>query len=253
MSMKHKPTLIFGMAAACFFLLNSCKQKNIFFEDDFESYTVDAPPGMPWEKSGEGTVFIDTTRAFSGKQSVHFISGEGYTNRAFIELSQFFPIPGNNYYGAMKMYVEEASPDGIHWTMIQSAGKVPGEGFYAEVRYGGQHEKRLMANYDTKGVKSDCWQHSQLKIPEKKWFAVQWYFDGEKDEMQFWLDGQKITDLTVKEKGEGCLENDLEGRWMFPVIEKLSVGWVDYQKKGGTRHVWIDDIILSKSKVEGGN
>ncbi|MEM9685859.1 MAG: hypothetical protein AAF934_02940 [Bacteroidota bacterium] len=254
--MKKKQTSfnalsVFAAVMLLFFLLNGCKQeRNILFNDTFEAYTVGELPGDPWLTSGAGTIFIDTSRAFSGKQSVHFISGEGYANRAFIELEDHFPLPENNYYGAMKMFVEEASPDGVHWTMVQSSGKVVGEAFSAEVRYGGQHEKRLMANYDTKGVKSDCWQHSTLKIPEKRWFDVQWQFDGEKNEMRFWLDGQLVADLTVKGKGEGCLDNDIEGQWLFPLMEKLSIGWVDYQKEGGTRRVWIDDVVLSKTKIQ---
>jgi len=134
--------------------LNSCNNNTVLFEDDFENYTVKNIPSAPWKKEGKGNVFIDTTRAYSGKKSVHFTTAEGFENRAFISIDHIFPLIENKYYGSLKMYIEEASPNGIHWTMIQSTGKVKGADFTSEIRYGGQHHKRLMANYDTQGVKS---------------------------------------------------------------------------------------------------
>lgn len=229
----------------------SCQQESaILFQDDFEHHEVNKSPDSPWKVYGEGTVAIDTTKSFSGKQSVHFVSGEGYKNRAFIGLDHLFPVQGNTYYGKLKMYVEEASPDGIHWTMIQSSGKVQGEQFSAEVRYGGQHHKNIMANYDTQGVRSDCWQHSNVQLPEQEWFTIDWFFDGTHNLMKFWLNGKEVSSVTVQDKGEGCVANDTNGQWKFPVFENVLVGWVDYQTGGGHRSVWIDDVILSTTMIK---
>ncbi len=97
----------------------------------------------------------------------------------------------------MEMFVKKASPDGIHWTMLQSSGKVSGEAFFSEIRYGGQHRKNLMANYETLGVKSDCWQHPKENIPEQKWFNIRWFFDGESNLMKIWLDNVLLDEITV--------------------------------------------------------
>ena len=133
--------------------------------------------------------------------------------------------------------------------MIQSSGKVKGTDFSSEIRYGGQHQKKLMANYDTQGVKSDCWQHSQTKIPEKKWFKLQWHFNGNEDHMQLWLDGVFIESISLEGKGEGCAESGTDGKWKFPVFENVLVGWVDYQTGGGDRNIWIDDIVISTNQI----
>lgn len=222
-------------------------KKSILFSDDFESYAEGEVPAAPWVKSGGGKVFVDASKSRSGKKSVHFISGEQYKNRAFIGLfdKAIFPLKKNRYYGQMFMWVDEASPDGVHWTMLQSSGKVTGKNFSAEIRYGGQHRKRLMANYETNGVKSDCWQHSTVQIPEKRWFKIAWFFDGKNNLMKFWLDGKPLDEIAVKDKGEGCVSNDLEGKWLFPVFENIQIGWVDYQPNGGERNVWIDDFQIS--------
>ena len=222
-------------------MIFSCSNKReILFEDDFENEVINPN----WSIVGGGEVTLDKKKSFSGKQSIHFVTGEGFKNRAFINLKNIFPVVENSFSGSLKMFVENASPDGIHWTMIEAKGKVAKPNFIAKVRYGGQHNKKLMANYDTETVSSDCWQHSSVKIPEKKWFSMKFQFIGHKNTMRFWLDNQLIEDLTVVNNGQGCLNNDLKGVWKFPIFEELNLGWVDYQKSGGVRNVWIDDVIV---------
>jgi len=227
-------------------------KRSILFSDDFESYAEGEIPAAPWSKSGGGKVFVDASKSHRGKKSVHFISGEQYKNRAFIGLFDkgIFPLRKNRYYGQMFMWIDEASPDGVHWTMLQSSGKVAGKSFSAEIRYGGQHQKRLMANYETNGIKSDCWQHSGVQLPEKRWVKITWFFDGGKNLMRLWLDDKPLDEIAVKDKGEGCVSNDLEGKWLFPVFENVQIGWVDYQPNGGERNVWIDDFQISSKPLK---
>lgn len=222
----------------------SCESKHILFRDNFEGHTFGEVPQAPWEKAGAGAVRIDTAKRYSGRQSVHFTSGEGYKNRALIGLSHIFPVPDNQYYGSLQLYVTKAAPDGIHWTMIQSAGKVPGKNYRSEVRYGGQHQQQLMANYETMGVASDCWQHSSVKIPEGEWCTLKWFFDGNTNTMKLWLNGSPVEEITVTGSGQGCVSGETQGQWNFPVFEDVFIGWGDYQTGGGTRDVWIDDVKI---------
>ncbi len=224
--------------------VNHSVNKNILFEDDFESYAKGSVPDSPWIKTGQGSVLIDNVRSVSGNQSAHFISGESYKNHAFLKLERIFPVEKNQYYGSMHMYVKEASPDGVHWTMLQSSGPVQGENYRSEVRYGGQHNKQLMANYDTVGISSDCWKHSLVKIPEKAWFKVSWFFDGESDTMKIWLNNNLLSEISLSKKGEGCVGHDAKDLWHFPKFENVVIGWVDYQTGGGKRELWIDDVRI---------
>ena len=229
-----------------------CGGYPILFADDFETYALGSEPLGPWRKSGEGTASVDDQRSVSGKKSIHIRSGEGYKNRSILTFASpnVFPLKRNRYYGRMFMYVDDASPDGVHWTMLESSGKIPGKEVTAEVRYGGQHSKRLMANYETVGARTDCWQHSSLKIPEKRWFKVNWFFDGRRNLMRIWIDGKPVDEIGVKQRGEGCLGNDLNGEWIFPVFQNVQIGWVDYQLGGGTRDVWIDDLAISTKAMD---
>ena len=241
-SYKYVIIFLFLNAVSC------TKQEMLLFEDDFENHAVGKTPESPWKTYGNGQAFVDDQKAFSGKNAVHFVTGEGYRNRSFIGIDHIFPLANNSYYGSMNMYIEEASPDGIHWTMIQSTGKVPDREFSAEVRYGGQHQKKLMANYDTQGVQSDCWQHANTVIPEKEWFAVSWFFDGPQNTMKLWINDTIIEEIIVTGQGQGCVKQGTDGQWLFPVFENVLIGWVDYQKGGGTRHIWIDDVVISSIK-----
>lgn len=223
----------------------SCKSDgDIIFHDSFEYYDVGVAPLGPWSKTGAGIVRVDTTKSYTGKQSIYFESGEGFNNRAFLRLegTPLFPFMYNRISGSFYIWLDEASPNGIHWTMVQATGKVKDQDFKSEIRYGGQHEKKLMANYDTKGKKTDCWHHSDLMMPEKEWAKIGWQFDGKNQLMKFWLNDELIEDLTVLGKGQGCVSHELDDQWIFPVFDELMIGWVDYQTGGGTRRFWIDEV-----------
>ncbi|SMD32383.1 hypothetical protein SAMN04488029_0728 [Reichenbachiella faecimaris] len=227
--------------------ISSCKSDgDLVFHDSFEFYDIGTAPLGPWSTAGNGLVKVDTTKSHSGKQSVYFESGEGFANRAFLRLegTPLFPFMYNRITGSFYIWLEEASPDGIHWTMVQGTGPVRDQDYSSEVRYGGQHNKKLMANYDTQRKKSDCWQHSATGIPEKEWVKIGWQFDGNNQLMKFWLNDELIEDLTVIGKGQGCVSDDLDEKWVFPVFEELMIGWVDYQTGGGTRRFWIDDVMF---------
>jgi len=219
--------------------------------DDFESYT--SKPAAPWTVStNNGTVAIDTARHSSGKQSVKFsTTGANNYQRAFIGIEGTpFPLAGNAFYGRMMIYATAAANDGVHWTMIQAEGPVAAQGITtATVRYGGQQMKSLMANYDSTGKKSDCWQHSATKMPEGQWACMQWYFDGTTNTQKFWLNGSAINDLTTTGDGQGCIAHETNDMWYFPQgFAKAYVGWESYQKDDA-REVWIDDVALSTQPV----
>jgi hypothetical protein len=231
---------------------SSAKCGTALFCDDFESYT-DAP-GAPWtvQKNAQGAVTIDGTQHKSGTKSAKFtLSGAAAYQQALITVAQPFPIAGNAFYGRMMIYTTAAPNDGVHWTMLQGEGPAPAHAIQrALVRYGGQHMQRFMANYETGSGDpgSDCWKHSQTKMPEKTWACMEWYFDGATNTQKFWLDNTPVADLTVTGKGEGCVEDGTGGNWYFPTFEKLSVGWESYQTDAA-REVWIDDIAIGTTQI----
>ncbi|HEY0134305.1 MAG TPA: hypothetical protein VGB85_09500 [Nannocystis sp.] len=233
-----------------------------FFCEDFEGHPEGAPPGAPWTTDiGDGSAVVESGKSVSGTRAVHFNTGNAYGGRALLGLAVPEVFPTKHLYGRLRMWLTQASPDGVHWTMIEANGPTQAAGvwndqpFAATIRYGGQHDKRLMANYDTPGFYnnnmgpgSDCWHHSQQTIPEGVWACMEWEFDSEGRTMRFWLDGQEVADLTVGEMGQGCINHGTMDQWYYPDMERMSVGWVDYQD-GGARELWIDDVTVGPARV----
>ena len=237
-----------------------CPPAAVFCED-FESQTPGEAPGGPW--LSDGTIAVDTAQAHAGAQSVRLDTSAGWDGRALLGLDGVDVFPTAHFFGRMHLYVTEASPDGVHWTMIQAAGMTEADDvwdgpFMAELRYGGMHQKRLMANYDTPGTyatpptgpASDCWQHAQQVMPEARWACLEWEFDSETDTMRLWLDGEPVDNLELGTTGEGCVNPGTQGTWFYPdTFERLDLGWVDYQDSGGERELWIDDVALGFERL----
>jgi hypothetical protein len=146
----------------------------------------------------------------------------------------------------------ESAPTEVHWTMIQGEGLAADGSHNALYRYGGQHDTgRLMANYETTKLSTDCYKHAQKTVmPTGKWACAEWHFVVATNEMQFWLDGSEVTDLHVIDRGEGCGGNDLNGEWLAPpAFQSVYLGWEQYQPWANDIRVWVDDVVISNDRV----
>ncbi len=222
------------------------------FCDDFEDDASGMSPGQPWQSDvNGGGVEVSEERAFSGTKSVHVSNTEGAYKRAYfsVEGDPVFPAAAQEMYGRMMMWLE-ATPEGsVHWTFIQGEGPSDDGSYDIFYRYGGQHDGKLMANFETQGKATDCWDHSETVMPTQTWACLEWRFDTANDEMQFWLDGAEITDIHVTGMGEGCVSNDLAGAWPAPAqFEILRLGWEKYQQSSEL-NAWIDDVVVSSARV----
>ena len=223
-----------------------------FVCDDFEGYAVGAPPAGPWTAAtAGGAVAVDETRAYRGRRSVRFTT-DGMANyrRAYIVLqgAPTFPLPGNVMWGRAMMWLTAAPNGSVHWTNIEGEGPVAGETYRSLTRYGGQHSKRLMANYDTRGVATDCWDHSTTVFPEGRWACFEWRFNGPANEQNLWLDGVAISDITVMGQGEGCIQHTLQDRWIAPQYDTLRLGWQHYQATFA-HELWMDEVAVDDQRI----
>ena len=249
------------------------------FCDDFEGATAAAPPQSPWTVTQtNGSVVVDTTRAFRGTKSVKATtlstaaSGQTY-KRALIGLgagSPAIPATNNAFYGRMMFYLDSAPQTSLHWTFLDATGPVPGAGYSSTYRYGGQRPimdgstfkgSELMANYDTLqfyatppvGPNTDCYKHADAKVvPVGKWSCAEWYFDGTNNQMKFWLDGAEVSGIDIDKTGEGCSGADAKDTpgyvWAGPTIAQIDLGWESYASDD-ERTIWIDDVVISQTQV----
>jgi len=222
-------------------------------------------------------VIVDGMRRFRGSQAVKAttlataMTGATY-KRALIGLASapVIPVPGNAFYGRMMFYVESVPETSLHWTFIDATGPIPGQDYSATYRYGGQlpvldgatfEGSQFMANYDTldyyatpkRGPNTDCYQHADGKVvPVGKWSCAEWYFDGQHNQMKFWLDGSEMTAIDIDGKGAGCTGVDAkdvpEYPWQAPTFSRIDLGWESYATDD-ERTIWIDDVVISSTQV----
>jgi hypothetical protein len=241
-----------------------------FFCDDFEGYAVGAPPSGSWQASeSHGSAVVDTGRAKSGQNAVK-ISADAVSGYRSVMISltdpSRLPTPTGELYGRMMFYLESAPEGTVHWTFIAGSGPVPGQGYHAIYRYGGQHPisdngsfvgSQLMANYETPdsyqsppvGPGSDCWQHANKDVvPTGKWACAEWRFDTNDSAMELFIDGVEVQSLAVQGVGQGCVHQDASFPWLAPSFERISLGWESYQADDA-RVMWIDDVALSTTRI----
>ncbi len=220
--------------------------------DDFEGDTNGEAPGAPWGvATNNGAVVVDGAKAHSGTHAVKVSTGAGQYKQAlfFTEGAPAFPIASNVVHGRMMIYMDATANDGVHWTMIQGTGPLPGHaGVDSFYRYGGMWGGKMMANYETSGLATDCWNNSNAVMPTGKWTCMEWKFDGPANEMRFWLDGQEVSDLHVKDQGMGCGGHDLADQWLAPTFDKMWLGWESYQNDDA-REAWIDDVVIDDAPI----
>lgn len=228
------------------------------FCDDFEN----AAPGAvaaPWRAStNQATVNVDQAQAFSGTNAVHVNAPQAGTyHRGYFALDQgssagIFPAVAQEMYGRAMMYLAELPNADAHWTFIQGEGPSADGTHNALYRFGGQHENgaQLMANYETTNISTDCWQHSATFMPTAAWTCVEWRFSVATNEMQFWLNGNELSDIHVTGSGQGCVGQALNGQWVAPpAFETLYLGWEHYQQTANPIDLWVDAVVVDTERV----
>jgi hypothetical protein len=229
---------------------------------------VGQAPGAPWRDetgSSGASVRVDEQHAFGGARAVHVHAPKGAAyRRGYFAIHQnpVFPAAASEMYGRAMMWLEAApvSPPGkpdVHWTFVQGEGRSRDDSFNSLYRYGGQHQQGLglMANFETTPPQhTDCWQHSASRMPVQRWACVEWHFAVANNAMEFWLDGNELSDLRVVDRASGpesgCLGDDLKGQWLAPpAFQSLYLGWERYQEPENDQDLWIDEVVVSKQRV----
>jgi hypothetical protein len=227
--------------------------------DNFDSYTAPGNPGGMWKVSTQsgGTLSVDTTHAYSGKNAVHVMDpGTVSFERAFMSLegAPIFPLANNTMFGRMMIYVTRVPTGTVHYSLISGEGSmVPGfpNLTQAVYRYGAQiNGNQFLAQYDTV-PSSDCAQRSQVAVPQNRWACIEWRFDGELKEMDFWLDGTIVPALSVRRMAPNgsaaCQNRAWSGIWEPPTFDAIRLGWQHYQQ--GPGEAWIDDVAIDAKRI----
>jgi hypothetical protein len=239
-----------------------------FFCDDFENDAANKVPPPPWKEEMYGSgaaISVDGDHAFSGQQAMHISAPNGAPRRGYIAIHTppVFPAARRKMFGRIMVWLDsapiplEGKPD-VHWTLLQGEGRSADDRYNSIYRLGAERQGGLglKANFETTPpVRTDCRKHSARKLPVAKWTCVEWHFDGDKNEMQYWLDGQALDDIHVTERTDAPDSNcahqeDLHGVWLAPpAFQSLYLGLERYDATQNDQNLWIDDVVVSESRV----
>lgn len=218
----------------------TCEPGNVC--DGFE-YAEGAGFGS-WQQNGtNGSLKVDKTHVFAGAQSVQIVSEPGASKRVQLERTgaPLFPAPGNVLWGRVMAYahglpgMSDKENKNVHYDLIQASGEQPGE--YRVAGMGG-----VLLNYEP----HDCYFGTSKPIPQDKWACWEWLFDGEKNVIEFYIDGAQ--QARIENKGQGCVDGT-SSVWEAPTFSELRIGWVNYQSKAETTTLWLDDFVAGPERI----
>jgi hypothetical protein len=235
------------------------------FSDDFEQHPVSQLPGKPWKeetyKSG-AVIVVDREHAFSGRQALHVHDARGANyRRGYVAIHLGGPLPTlqRGFYGRAMVWLS-AAPESlpgappVHWSLLQGEGRSADDRYNAIYRLGLEQRNglQLMANFETTPpITTDCKQQSQLALPVRRWACVEWHVAVASDELDFWLDGRRITHVKGRAKRhDACRGDDLGGRWRAPPkFDSFYLGLERYADSANDQDLWIDDVSLATERV----
>jgi hypothetical protein len=213
-----------------------CDGPGIVLCDDFEQAAIDTGT---WTKmlhtpDPHSTLTLDTTRAKTGKQSLHATISSN-AGQAMISETRTFPMPMNKVYGRAYLYF--GSPvitDHTSFVVVQ--GTMP---FNAGYRFGAQNAKWLL-NF-VSDHSSEMSLGGDTPIPTGSWLCLQWAFDGVAGSFQESIDG-----VALDAKGADAV------KYAVPTFNSFRVGMETYG--GGAADpgydLWVDDVAIGTAPID---
>lgn len=225
----------------------SCAGNGILCED-FEQYPADNAPAGGWTAAvrGNGKIVVDTTRAFSGKQSLH-VSGKMNADRA--NISRPIQTQSPTAYVRFMMYgTSYPASSGVH-TRLMRIGT-------AEAASGNPYSSFSLASYNgvaIEKVNSIYLRDTGTKFNDPKlldrWTC--WEFAIDKTggmgnvKVQLWVDGRE---LTLKEAGSSS-HGMTSASWDPIPFELFMLGLDGFQADAQVADLWIDDLSVTPGRV----
>jgi hypothetical protein len=199
---------------------------------DFEDQMPGQQPSSPEfrvEITG-GTVTTDTTRFFSGKQSI-LIKTRGGTNfpgnnLVFSGIEKL--LPANDLHGRVMMWMAN-TPGRAHWDSILGSAAGGSNPTYI---LGGMY-MNFMSVYHPGDLSVD----SNTPFPTGTWACIQWQFSGK--------DGKNLHKMMLNGV---VVDKGITERWRAPTFSQLKVGYRHFNTNVAV-DVWIDDLAFGDQPI----
>jgi len=204
-----------------------------------------------------GTLAIDTTRAYSGTQSLkaHIDGGGSGGGRLWASGGVLFAQPRRHLYGRFMMW-NATDANSVHWTLFGAAGVVPSgpaAGHTTTYLFSAAEDKRWMAVFYDNQTNQDCWHHADEPVPvatpSDHWTCVAFEAEADAIHYRLSLDGRAIDSFSVDTTGDGCLAVPGTTPWYGPDFDRFYLGAVSFHAMSGPLDVWFDDLVVDTAPV----
>ncbi|HET6282443.1 MAG TPA: hypothetical protein VFH73_15880 [Polyangia bacterium] len=209
-----------------------CTGSKATFCEDFDKQIAGGKPTGTFTVMG--SVVVDSTRAFSGKQSAYIhLNNPGSDTTAQLRFTgaPLFPALAADLFGRAMVYMNAvpgccSTSNGIHWDL--TTAKAGGTEYTLGSMYG-----NFMPVYQPGDDSVD----TKTKWPEKKWVCIQWEFKG------------TANYLDVKVDGVRAMPGIPVTKWKPAMWSYLDFGWINFQPSSIPVDMWIDDLAFGPQEI----
>ncbi|HEY2902496.1 MAG TPA: hypothetical protein VGL59_18070 [Polyangia bacterium] len=203
------------------------------FCEDFDKQTAGQKPAGMYKVSG--AMVIDSTKAFSGKNSayVHLNNpkDDSVASQMTFSGAPLFPALASDIFARAMVYITAvpgccSTSNGIHWDL--STAKSGGTEYTLGSMYG-----NFMPVYQPGDDSVD----TKTKWPEAKWVCIQWEFSG------------SMNYLDVKVDGVRAAPGIPVTKWKPATWTSINMGWINFQQSTIPVDMWIDDLAFGSKEI----
>jgi hypothetical protein len=226
---------------------SGCSNGGILCED-FEQYAAASAPAGEWTATqrGDGKIVVDTTRAFSGKQSLHVI---GRMNADRANISQPLHTDSPTAYVRFMLYtVSYPASSGVHTRLMRIGTTQAGSGSpnssYSLASYNGTAIEKVNSIYlrDTGTKLNDPSSLNRWRCWE---FAIDRSGGIGKVKVQLWVDGRELPLTPAGSSSHGMTSPS----WDPIPFELFMLGLDGFQADTQAADFWIDDLSVTPQRV----
>jgi hypothetical protein len=204
------------------------------FCEDWDKLPMGKPAGDYSVSSG---VVVDSTKAFSGTQSLHFQKiAKPADATPNINFTKQFPLASNDMHGRVMVFMAQAPKTDSHWNFITSSNSGG-----TEWSIGGQYGKfELVCDPPDNGL------DSKTPFPEAKWVCTQWQFKYPGNDDTTFV--TKVDGVSV-DQGEFTGANSKGEKWQAGTWNNLKLGWEIFGSSDIDVEFWVDDLAFGEQVI----
>ncbi len=216
--------------------------------EGFEGYASGSPPEGDWDARlrGSGSVVVDTTRAFSGAQSLHVT---GKLNADEANIAKAIETQSEVLHVRFMMYtVSYPASSGVH-TRLSELG-------LPDLATGNPYTGYSLSTYNGTAIEKvnsiylrDTGTHMDDPDLKNRWVCWEYGIDktgGEGNvEVHIWVDGR---DLPLSPAGSSS-HGMTSASWDPIDFDRFMIGLFGYQADEQRADYWLDDVLVTPARV----